>query len=178
MKKPIIVFGSGRSNGNTSDAVKLIMEKMDATSIIDLAHYKIGDFDYHHENKHDDFLPLIKQIIQYETIILATPVYWYTMSAVMKRFVDRLSDLLTINKDYGRLLRQKNLAVISSYSVHPEGKNGFESIFINTAKYLDMNYMGCYFHYAGDDESVIAKNSDLIDTFIKSLKNHATKTTM
>jgi hypothetical protein len=59
------------------------------------------------------------------------------MSSSMKKFVDRLSDLLSTDKSIGRLLRKKNLAVISSYSVYPEGKNGFEPLFINIAKYPD-----------------------------------------
>lgn len=59
----------------------------------------------------------------------------------MKRFVDRLSDLLLLDTNRGKPLRQKNLAIISSYSVHPDGKNGFEPIFINTAKYLGMSWM-------------------------------------
>lgn len=83
----------------------------------------------------------------------------------MKRFVDRLSDLLSIEKDTGRSLRNKNLAIISSYSIHPEGKEGFEPIFINTANYLGMNYLGCYFHYSGEDKNVIAKNSTLLAQF-------------
>lgn len=169
MKKSIIIFGSSRSNGNTFEATELVMNKIHDPFLLDLSNYKIGDFDYSHKNKNDDFMQVIEHLLTYNTIILATPIYWYTMSASMKRFVDRLSDLLSTNKDTGRLLRNKNLAVITSYSIHPEGKDGFEPIFINTAKYLGMNYLGCYFHYAGDDKKITEENSTLLNKFINCL---------
>jgi len=169
MTKSIIIFGSSRSQGYTYDAVKKILDKTLNTTFIDLTDYKINEFDYEY-NKNDDFIKIMDKVLTCDRLILATPVYWYTMSATMKRFVDRLSDLTSIYKEKGRLLRGKDLAVISSYSVYPEGKNGFEEIFINTANYLGMNYLGCYFHYSGNDENVISDNDHLAEQFINQLK--------
>lgn len=62
-------------------------------------------------SRNDDYLNLMKQILEkYETLILATPVYWYSMSGIMKVFFDRLTDLLTIEKELGRKLRGKKIA--------------------------------------------------------------------
>lgn len=62
-------------------------------------------------SRNDDYLNLMKQILdKYETLILATPVYWYSMSGIMKVFFDRLTDLLTIEKELGRKLRGKKIA--------------------------------------------------------------------
>ncbi len=169
MEKSIIIFASSRSDGNTFAATKLVRDNIHESLFLDLANYTVSDFDYNHKNKNDDFMQIIKEILNYKTIILATPIYWYTMSASMKRFVDRLSDLLSTNKGTGRLLRNKNLAVITSYSIHPEGKDGFEPIFINTTKYLGMNYLGCYFHYAGDDKKITEGNLALLSKFIDCL---------
>jgi hypothetical protein len=58
---------------------------------------------------------------------------------------------------------------VYSYSIYPEGKDGFEPILINTAKYLGMNYLGCYFHYAGDDKEITEENSILLNKFIACL---------
>lgn len=170
MKKLIIIFGSARSHGYTFDAVNSVIDRVSNSTFIDIANYTINDFDYKYENKHDDFMKIMDTVIQCDRLIIATPVYWYTMSASMKRFVDRLSDLTSIYKDRGRLLRGKDLAIISSYSVHPEGKNGFEEIFMNTAKYLGMNYLGCYFYYSGNDESILEKNIHSANEFINQLK--------
>ena len=45
-------------------------------------------------------------MVQYEQIIFATPIYWYAMSAQLKTFFDRMTDLLTIHKPLGRQLRK------------------------------------------------------------------------
>lgn len=169
MTNSIIIFGSARSKGHTYDAVKKVLDKIPNIPVIDIAKYQISEFDYEYRNKNDDFMKIIDKALEYDRLILATPVYWYTMSTMMKRFVDRLSDLTSIYKDKGRLLRGKDLAIISSYSVYPEGKNGFEEIFVNTANYLEMNYIGCYFHYSGDDESILLKNDHLAKEFINQL---------
>ena len=52
-------------------------------------------------------------ISKYDTIIFATPVYWYSMSGILKVFIDRITDLLTIEKELGRKLRGKKMAVVS-----------------------------------------------------------------
>lgn len=170
MTNALIIFGSARSKGNTFDAVNLITQKIDQYSYVDIADYTIKDFDYENKNSNDDFNGIIDQLLKHQTIIFASPVYWYTMSASMKRFIDRLSDLLSFNKEQGRLLRGKNLAVISSYSVHPEGIDGFETIFINTAKYLGMNYLGCYFYYSGEDPEVLSMNNKFAEKFCEAIK--------
>ena len=72
---------------------------------LDLQSLQFTDYDYQSRNSDDDFLPTVKNIVNtYEHIILATPVYWYTMSAIMKRFLDRISDCLRTEKDTGRKL--------------------------------------------------------------------------
>ncbi|MCP4458779.1 MAG: NAD(P)H-dependent oxidoreductase [Cytophagales bacterium] len=38
---------------------------------------------------------------------MATPVYWYSMSGIMKVFLDRIYDVLTIEKELGRKLHGK-----------------------------------------------------------------------
>ena len=38
--------------------------------------------------------PLIPIIEKYDTLIFATPVYWYSMSGIMKVFFDRKNDNL------------------------------------------------------------------------------------
>ncbi len=171
MKKYAIIFGSSRSNGGTISAVKWVMERLDEPLLIDLAKYSIADFDYTYANGNDDFLNVVKTVMEYEIIIFATLIYWYTMSAPMKRFIDRITDLLTIHKDIGRKLRQKKMAVICSYATHPEGKDGFEHIFINTANYLGMSYLGCYFHYAGDLVKIQENNPHELIKFIDSIQS-------
>ncbi|MEZ0129961.1 flavodoxin family protein, partial [Flavobacterium sp. LBUM151] len=94
--KKVIILGSARKNGNTTKIVDEI-SKESGIDVIDLSDYNISHYDYESKNKEDDFLPLIRRILEeYDTIIFATPVYWYNMSGIMKVFFDRFSDLIRI----------------------------------------------------------------------------------
>ena len=113
--KKVIILGSARSHGDTRKIVDFNRQEF-PMDLVDLNHKNISYYDYRHQNQNDDYLPLMESLISYSTIILATPVYWYTMSAPMKTFFDRLSDLVTIRKDLGRALTGKALASISCSS--------------------------------------------------------------
>jgi multimeric flavodoxin WrbA len=135
----IVLLGSSNSSGNTRKVVDRVIEGHNIP-IIDLKTLNISYFDYEHKNRDDDFLPLIREIVKYETLILATPIYWYSMSAIMKTFVDRLTDLLTIEKDLGRQLRNKKMYLLSSFnSAH---KPCFEEPLCATSSYMGMIYLG------------------------------------
>ena len=84
--KTLIIMGSSHSHGNTRKIVDAIIAKSNAT-FIDLNTYKVSYFDYEHGNKADDFVKIATQMVQYEQIIFATPVYWYAMSAQLKPFL-------------------------------------------------------------------------------------------
>ena len=82
-----------------------------------------------------------KIINKYETIVFATPVYWYAMSGRMKVFFDRISDLLHHKKQLGRQLRGKKMGMISVSNAN-DLKSGFEMPFVESAHYLGMQYLG------------------------------------
>lgn len=141
MKKSIIILGSSASNGETRKVVDYIVEKTNFP-VIDLKTKNINHFDYDFNNQDDDFLPTIREIVEnYERIIFATPVYWYSMSAILKTFFDRISDCLKVEKDTGRKLRGIEMAVIScAYS--KTNNSSFYYPFKASAEYLGMHYIG------------------------------------
>jgi len=110
---PLIILGSARGESNTLKAVKLVTQN---TPIIDLREKDLSYFDYEYRNQNDDFLSIAEQMIRHTPLILATPVYWYSMSALMKTFMDRWSDLIDLRKDMGRRLAGKELYLITSYA--------------------------------------------------------------
>ncbi len=139
--KNVIILGSSRSNGNTAELISKI-SKENNIDIIDLNKYNFSYYDYESKNLDDDFLPLMKSIIKkYDTLVFATPVYWYNMSGIMKVFFDRFSDLIRVEKEEGRKLRGKNMFVISnSHSSNLE--SSFYIPFQKSADYLGMKYLG------------------------------------
>jgi multimeric flavodoxin WrbA len=141
MNKTVIIQASSRSEGNTNKIVNHL-NKDGKFDIIDLSTKNIGHFDYNFKNERDDFIPLMKDIItNYDTLIFATPVYWYTMSGVLKVFFDRISDFLHVEKKFGRQLRGKNMAMLSCGSDATTIEE-FNKPFIRSAAYLGMEYLG------------------------------------
>jgi len=141
MKDTVIILGSARSEGDTKKIITQLQEYIPA-DIIDLKSKNIMHFDYEFKNAHDDFLPTMTEVIEnYNLIIFATPVYWYTMSGIMKVFFDRITDLMKTQKELGRKLKGKSMAVVSCGSDEILA-NGFHMPFVESAMYLDMTYRG------------------------------------
>lgn len=141
MKKGIIIQASSRSNGNTHKVVSFLKEQT-GFDVVDLNQKTIAHYDYEYNNQDDDFKPLLKEIVSnYETILFATPVYWYTMSGLLKVFFDRLSDAIRIEKELGRQLRGMEMMVVSN-SDGDLSFEGFEMPFKQSANYLGMTYLG------------------------------------
>ncbi len=139
--KKVIILGSSRKNGNTTKIVDLLSKEHNI-DVINLSDYTISYYDYESKNIGDDFLPLIRGIIEkYDTLIFATPIYWYNMSGIMKVFFDRISDLIRIEKETGRKLRGKKIGVITN-SHDNEIEESFYIPFQKSADYLGMEYLG------------------------------------
>lgn len=151
----VIIFGSYRSFGNTRKIVDEIFGQ--TYQLIDLNAFTINSFDYENPNLNDDFIPLMEKIITYDSLIIATPVYWYSMSTQHKIFFDRFSDFFTTRKDLRYKLRGKKLFVIASFgSSYPRG---FEDIFEQICEYLTMQYLGSCFVYTGTENAEFLNNN-------------------
>ena len=158
--KKVVIAGSSRNDGDTSNLTNELIEKSE-WDLIDLNDYDFSYYDYQHENRDDDYLTLMREIIEkYDVLIFTTPVYWYAMSGIMKVFFDRITDLLTIEKELGRKLRGKKMAVISCSIGNHLGES-FWLPFSETAKYLGMEYVGNVHTITGENN-----DSKIID-FIK-----------
>jgi len=163
LSKTVIILGSSRSAGDTATIVQKL-QVLSGFDCIDLRKYNISYYDYQHHNKTDDFIPLMRRVIQqYDTIIFATPVYWYTMSGILKVFFDRISDLLTIEKDVGRKLRGKGFAILSC-SLNSSVSEEFWHPFKSTAEYLGMNYMAQVHINSLDDTASIKRLVSVINS--------------
>jgi len=89
-KSGIIIFGSSRSTGNTYDVSKYLADTTNF-NLVDLKQLDISAYDYDHQNFDDDFIVLAERMLEAKVILLVSPVYWYSMSAQMKTFLDRWS---------------------------------------------------------------------------------------
>lgn len=165
--KRIIIQGSSRSKGNTYKIVQLLREALSA-EVIDLKDYSIGQYDYEYANRDDDFLPLMRKLVEYDMIIFATPVYWYSMSGILKKFFDRLTDCLKIEKETGDKLKGIYMA---AFSCGPDDDvpASFAVPFSSTAEYLEMQYAGYVHTWVGEEVDVSAEVQKITQDFAQSL---------
>ncbi len=152
--RSITIIGSSHPAGETVTKGEHLTRLCGGESI-NLGDYNISYYDYQHHNRDDDFIPLMRRLVtDFDVLIFATPVYWYSMSGIMKVFFDRLSDLLKIEKDLGRQLRGKGMAVLSSSNGNNPG-DAFWLPFQATSKYLGMHYLGNLHTYDGKDSDQV-----------------------
>ena len=99
-KKALGVVGSPRRNGNTHVLVSRILdgatEAGAETELLFLNETTIRECDGCHAcwkgkpcSKNDDMNVLYPKIVESDTIVFGTPVYWYGPTALMKGFIDR-----------------------------------------------------------------------------------------
>ena len=162
MMKTLVILGSARPDGETRRAVEIAFPRN--TNIIVLAQHHIGGYDYAHANEGDDFLTVVDAMLAREHIVFATPVYWYAMSAPLKIFFDRLTDLLETAKQSGRALQGKKVWVIATGTEEalPEG---FEIPFRRTAEYFGMDCRGYAYLYTGENKGLRASSESALVAF-------------
>ncbi len=145
LNKPLIILGSARKKSDTKKFLDLVLADIDHT-LIDLLDYPISGYDYSHIYSADDsYSKIVNEVLNHNTIVFATPVYWYSMSALMKTFFDRFSDLVTYRKEIGRLLKGKSTLLLA-VGADLEPPQGFESPFKLTSNYLDMQFLGSIYY--------------------------------
>jgi hypothetical protein len=149
MKPPLVILGSARPDGETRRAVDLAFPN-DSAELVILPNFAIGGYDYTHFNAQDAFGPVAQAMAATDKIIFATPVYWYAMSAPLKIFFDRLTDLTENLKAQGKAMAGKSVWLIAT-GTEPELPDGFEVPFACTAQYFSMVYRGGAYLYTGDD---------------------------
>ncbi len=146
-QKTLIILGSHREESNTLD---LAQKKFPGSPIIDLTQMKIHTFNYNVKEREagyadEDFDSIVKQMINAETLVFATPVYWYSMSGRMKVFFDRFSDLITgERKALGRALKTKKVWLLAT-GHDVDLPAGFETPFMRTSQWFEMDYQGAIY---------------------------------
>jgi len=115
-----VIYGGSRQNGNSEtltdlaiqglEAEKLYLRDLQIQPIIDGRHAKEGFRDVA-----DDYNFIIDRILPHDTLVFSTPIYWYSMSGMMKTFIDRWSQTLRDANypDFRRQMAQKKAYVIA-----------------------------------------------------------------
>jgi len=111
--------------------------------VVDLGQLRMSPFDYEHRNRGDEFEPLMARVLNFDQIIIASPVYWYSVSPPVKVFLDRISDYLDIPDllEDGRRLRGKTGYIVCT-SIYDNAPTSFIDALKATFAYLGMDCGG------------------------------------
>ncbi|ADC88316.1 flavodoxin family protein [Staphylococcus lugdunensis] len=94
-----VLFGGSRPDGNTAQLTKYALQGLEY-NWIDLTTYQLNPVrDARHDKGEitsysDDYKALIDQVLASDVVIFASPVYWYSVSASLKAFIDHWSETL------------------------------------------------------------------------------------
>lgn len=92
-------IGSSRAGSNSEQLVDYVLEGINYKKI-DLKNLTIEPInDLRHDDNgfqsvDDDYDQIIHAFLTSDIVIFATPIYWYSMSGIMKNMVDRLSQAI------------------------------------------------------------------------------------
>jgi multimeric flavodoxin WrbA len=172
MTDAIALFASSRRNGNTGALMDRIAAEL-GIEVVDLASLRMSGYDYEHRNRDDDFEPLMRRVLGFNRLIVASPVYWYSVAPPMKVFLDRISDYLDLPDllDEGRRLRGKSAYVVCT-SVYEEAPRSFVNSLADTFEYLGMHFSGIA-HANCRDGYDTAKHEAVAMDFARLVQAHA-----
>ena len=99
---------SPNKEGNTFSIGEKLLEGKDYDAM-QMSDYKISQ--YGQVFADDQIKEVFDKIKEYDTLVIGTPVYWYTVSGLLKTFIDRLYML-----DEAQILKEKKLYLFAQGS--------------------------------------------------------------
>lgn len=145
MKKVLIINGSHRSEGSTyilkEEFVNSIVGEDIELDELYLSDMNIEYFNYDNEySKEDQFDEIKEGLFSADLIVFASPIYWYSMPAKLKAVFDRFNSIYA-SGEIGKLEGKK---VVLIYTYGGIDSDVFKLPFVETSKYLKMDYLGSF----------------------------------
>jgi len=174
-KKILVLLGSPRKKGNsTTLAQKIIAGAQSAGATVETIYLHGQDIAPCHacygclkpDNDScvidDDMQPIYPKLIEADAWVIASPVYWFTMSAQTKLFMDRCFSLFNNNKE---ALAGKRIAIAMSYGDSDPFNSGCVNAlrtFQDAYRYVGANIVGMVYGSA-EKPGGIESNQALMD---------------
>ena len=112
MYKILFMNSSPNKNGNTYRIGEELLKDINH-AIMQMSDYKISQ--YGQVFNDDQIKEVLDKTKPYNTLVIGTPVYWYTVSGILKTFIDRLYML-----PEAEVLKGKNLYLFAQGSAPDE----------------------------------------------------------
>jgi multimeric flavodoxin WrbA len=178
MNNNLLIFkGSPRENGNSSllankaaEGAKEVGAEVESFSLHRLDIHPCDGCDICQETGvcvlKDDMQPLYARLRALEAILIASPVYWFTMNAQTKLFIDRW---YALQGTQGNVLKGKKFGVILTYGdSDPYTSGAINAIrtFQDMFHFLKADLVGMVYGTANDEGDVL-KQPELLDQAYK-----------
>jgi len=172
----LILFGSPQLNGKTNTVLEKVLDLKDTP--INFKRINLLNKDIHHCigcNQcntgdfrciyDDDMVEIYKAIEGADLVVLATPIYFNSVSSIMKTMIDRCQRFYNMKVNHHYEFKKKiGLLVATAGSKNPKS---FES-FLNVADYFFLSINGTIeerlFINKTDDEDYLQRNLEKIET--------------
>ncbi|WP_329255762.1 NAD(P)H-dependent oxidoreductase [Streptomyces sp. NBC_01478] len=149
----LFVLGSARSEGNTELLARRAAEQLPPDveqEWIRLADHPLPDFvDIRHDGvvrppTNDDVKVLLDATLAATDVVIASPVYWYSLSGLTKRYLDHWSDWLRVpDADFRATMAGRTLWGVSVLAEEEETvADPLTGTLNNSAAYLRMRFGG------------------------------------
>jgi multimeric flavodoxin WrbA len=160
----LALLGSPRTNGNTETILDSLVKGLHKDSQISIAQVKLDELEIracthcdscrNTDDRYciflDDMQPLYQRFIDAQLVILASPVYWWNVSAQLKLFIDRLYGLDP--ETHPERFKGKKIVLVLTYA--DEDPNSGAEITINMfqeiAAYTNMDLVEILRFCSGD----------------------------
>ncbi|KGY13268.1 FMN reductase [Vibrio tubiashii] len=138
--KTLILFSSANKQGNTAKTIEHVQADHEL-ELVDVDSLNITPYRYGNNYPDDDFYTLIEKMLESDNIVFASPIYWHSVTAPMKALIDRMTELLDVEKlkPKARALTSKRGFVIIS-SANKEMCPHFDGFFTGLFRYFNIDY--------------------------------------
>ena len=178
--KIVFIHGGPRKKGNTRAAAKIAIDaaKEQGAEVIEIdvttlsfkepgciSCYKCQNSDEYRCALNDEVAEKVAGLPEYDVIVLATPLYWWSYTAQLKIFIDRMYSLSKVAaKDYKSALAGKKLGLLATAGGQYE--NNLELLEAQWKKPADMlgcKFISCLFPETTPHEGSLTGNSSAVE---------------
>jgi multimeric flavodoxin WrbA len=152
MSNILIINGSSRVNGHTETMIRDIFQEK-TFDIVHLNELNISYYDYEHENIGDEFIAVARRMVQYDIVVFASPVYANGISAQLKTFFDRTTDLIEVHTNVLEKLQGKKCFFLACG--HKSVPGTLAAPIEQTCAYLGLQYQKMFFFQFDSDGKMI-----------------------
>lgn len=186
-KRILGIVGSPRKKGNTHILVSTILEGAKnagaITELLFLNDLNIRECDGCHVCwkgkqciKKDDMNTIYPKIIQSDTVVFGTPVYWYGPTALMKCFIDRFV-YFNCPENRAKIRGKSAVVAVPFEDENLDTASLLVKFFEKSLRYLEMNFIGKILVPGVSKRGDILKKPEILEKGYKLGKRLATTKT-